>query len=162
MHPSQRGYFAGALYDQMVKNDKIFLLVGDLGYGVFDKHFKDFPTRCINTGAAEQALMDIAVGLAYDGKIPFVYSITPFLIYRPFETIRTYIDHEKLNVKLVGAGRDTDYHVDGFSHDASDVKEILGTLKNITQYYPETKEEVPDIVEHMLSTELPSFISLRR
>jgi transketolase len=55
-----------------------------------------------------------------------VYSITPFVLYRPFEWIRNYLDHEKIPVKLVGGGRDKDYGYLGFSHwaeedDASNV-----------------------------------------
>src|SRR5690554_4733225 len=137
-HPSQRGWFGAELYEQMAKNSDIYLLVGDLGYKVFDRHFNMFPERCINTGASEQALLGIACGLALEGKIAVVYSITPFLLYRPFETLRTYINHENIPVKLIGSGRDTDYAHDGFSHDASDVKGFLDQLPNIKQYWPET------------------------
>ena len=96
-HESMRGYFAFELLQQMKDNKDIILLLGDLGYMMFDKHRELFPNRVINTGAAEQAMMDMAVGLAYEGKIPVVYSITPFLLCRPFETIRTYINHEKIS-----------------------------------------------------------------
>lgn len=161
-HESMRGWFAYELHKQMTVNDKVWLLVGDLGYKVFDSIRKDYPNRFINTGAAEQTLLDLAVGLAQDGKIPFVYSITPFLLYRPFETIRTYIDHEEINVKLCGSGRDTDYAHDGFSHDASDVPTILGTLSNIDTFWPQEKEEIPDMVAGMVRTVGPQFISLKR
>ena len=40
--------------------------------------------------------MGMATGLALENKIPVVYSITPFIIYRPFEFIRNYLDHEKI------------------------------------------------------------------
>lgn len=155
-----RRQFADQLLKEMETNDKIFLLVGDLGYKVFDVHFASFPERCINVGAAEQAMMDIAVGLSYDGKIPFCYSITPFLVYRPFETLRTYINHENLNIKLVGAGRDRDYEHDGVSHHAEDVGKILDTLSKIEQLFPQTEEEisVPKMIAHIG----PQFISLRR
>lgn len=157
-----RRTFADELLKEMHKNDKIFLLVGDLGYKVFDSHFSAFPDRCINTGAAEQALLDIAVGLAYDGKIPFVYSITPFLIYRPFETLRTYIDYENIPVKLIGAGRNKDYEMDGISHHADDVGLYLQHLKNIVQFWPKKPTEIPEIVREMVNNGKPSFISLRR
>lgn len=160
-HESMRGYFAGALYEEMEKNDQIYFLTGDLGYGVFDNHFAAFPDRCINTGAAEQALLDIAVGLALEGKIPFVYTITPFFL-RGYETIRTYINHEKIAVHLVGSGRDKDYAHDGFSHDASDIRTLLNHFSNVAQYFPEKKEDVPFMVKKMISSKSASFISLQR
>lgn len=162
LHPSMRGHFSFELYKAMSQDKRIWLLVGDLGYSVFDNHRDDFPDRFINTGAAEQSLLDIACGLAMSGKIPFCYSITPFLIYRPFETIRTYINHEKLNVKLIGSGRDKDYAHDGFSHDATDVKYTLEHMRNIKQYYPEEKEFIPKIIENMVASEQPMFLSLKR
>lgn len=146
----------------MKKDENIWLLVGDLGFKVFDKIFEEFPTRAINCGASEQAMLGIACGLALKGKIPVVYSITPFLIFRPFETIRTYINHESIPVKLVGSGRDDDYKHDGFSHDASDVKLVMDNFKNICQDWPETKEEVPDLMDEFLYCPKPHFLSLRR
>lgn len=157
-----RRTFADTLFEHMQANPNIFLLVGDLGYKVFDEHFAKFPDRCINTGAAEQALLDISCGLALEKKIPFVYSITPFLIYRPFETLRTYINHENIPVRLVGSGRDDDYKHDGFSHDATDVKKFLDQLPNIKQHWPNKVEQIPQLVDKMVASDEPSFISLRR
>jgi len=100
--------------------------------------------------------------LHQSGKTPFFYSITPFLIYRCFETIRTYINHERINVKLVGSGRNDDYKHDGFSHDATDVESFLDQFGNINQYHPDTKEGIPGVLEEMLKSPNPGFISLRR
>lgn len=161
-HESQRGYFAGALFDEMEKNTNIWFLTGDLGWHVFDNLFASFPERTINCGASEQAMLDIAVGLSLEGKIPFVYTITPFLL-RGYETIRTYINHENTTVHMIGAGRDDDYGKhDGFSHDATDIADLLNPFTNIKQYYPDTKEDVPAVVAQVLSSSSPSFISLRR
>lgn len=161
-HPSQRGYFAYSLYQQMKKDKDIVLLCLDLGFGVFDAHFKDFPDRCFNLGASEQAGMGIAVGMALEGKKPFIYSITPFLLYRPFETIRNYIHHEEIPVRLAASGRDEDYLADGYSHWSTEAEEVLNVLSNIKQYWPKTKEEIPAIVRKMVKNNNPSFISLRR
>lgn len=159
-HDSQRGYFAYELYQQMKENPNIFLLVGDLGYRVFDKHFEDFPDRCINCGASEQAMLGLAVGLALDGKIPFCYTITSFFL-RAAETISLYADHESVPIKLVGSGRDDDYKHDGFSHDATRVQQLLATL-DIVAYFPDNKDKIPVFVDHMVMNNQPSFISLRR
>ena len=161
-HNSQRGWFAGCLYNAMIDNPNIILIVGDLGYGMFDKIREDFPNRFLNTGAAEQAMMGIACGLALERKIPVVYSITTFLLYRPFEVIRNYINHENITVKLIASGRDKDYAHDGFSHDSTDAKGVLSLWANINTYWPETKEEIPAIVDKMIKSGQPDFVSLRR
>jgi transketolase len=161
-HNSQRGWFGAELYEQMGKNDKVWLLVGDLGYKQFDKIRDEYPDRFVNCGASEQAMAGIAVGLALKGKIVFAYSITPFLLRRPYETIKLYIDGENIPVKLVGSGRDKDYAHDGPSHDATDVKDLLKTLPNIEQLWPETKEDVPGMVEQMIKEDKPFFLSLKR
>ena len=169
-HESMRGYFAYELYQHMKENKDIILVVGDLGYKIFDAHFKDFPDRCINTGAAEQAMMGIAVGLALEGKIPVVYSITNFLLYRPFETIRNYINHEQIPVKLIGSGRDRDYAHDGISHWSEDAEKLFtyyaegreAIFGNIQESWPETKEEIPGVLKEILTTPKPYFLSLRR
>lgn len=160
-HDSMRGWFAYELYQHMKKNKDIWLLVGDLGYKVFDAHFEDFPERTINCSAAEQAMMGIGVGLAMEGKIPIVYSITPFLLYRPFETIRLYLNHEQIPVHLAGSGRDKDYEIDGYSHDASDIYGLFENY-NLNPAFPETKEEIPELMNWFLYTKAPTFLSLKR
>uniref|UniRef100_A0A6M3J0Z6 Putative transketolase domain containing protein n=1 Tax=viral metagenome TaxID=1070528 RepID=A0A6M3J0Z6_9ZZZZ len=154
-----RPRFFELLYKEMKKDDRIWLLVGDLGYGGADKIRDDFPNRFINTGSAEFSMVGIAIGLALEGKIPFCYTITPFF-YRAFEILRTYVDYENIPVKLVGSGRDTDYEHDGYSHNAEDVKKVMGTLPNIVQYWPKTKEDISVI--SLVFNSKPSFISLGR
>jgi len=157
-----RRQFFKELYKQMTVNNNVWALTGDLGYIGFDKIRDNYSKRFINCGASETAMLDIAVGLAYDGKIPFVYSITPFLIYRPFEVLRTYINHEKLNVKLCASGRDFDYEIDGYSHHSPDVKQVLDCLPNIEQHFPMDKKEIPNLVSKMVKVNTAQFISLRR
>lgn len=158
-----RKEFAQYLYQLMKDNPNIWLVTGDLGYGLFDKIKEDFPDRFLNTGAAEQAMMDISVGLAMEGKIPFVYSITPFLLYRPLETLRTYINHESIPVIMIGSGRDSDYAHDGFSHYAGDDHEFLKPLTNIQSYWPESIEEMKKRVETaVIDRTKPTYINLKR
>jgi len=162
LHDSQRGWFGRALYFEMQKNPNIFLLTADLGFGMFDHHQRDFPDRFINTGAAECAMIGAAIGLALSGKIPFCYSITPFLLYRPFEWIRNYIHHEGIPVRLAGSGLDKDYEHDGITHQSFDARSALRMFPSIVPYFPECKELVPDYVHHMIESNTPSFLCLRR
>ena len=97
-----RKQFAEQLHTLMSLDENIVLLTGDLGYGLWDRIKIDYPDRFFNTLSAEQLMMGTAVGMAMEGKIPIVYSITPFAIYRPFELIRNYLSHEQIPVKIIG------------------------------------------------------------
>ena len=161
-HESIRGYFAAALHTEMEKDDRIWCLTGDLGWGMLDSIRDDFPNRFKNVGASEQLLVGAGVGLALSGKIPFCYSITTFLIYRAFEWIRNYLHHEQIPVILVGSGYEDDYKHDGITHQPFEVREVLNCLPNIKQFYPQQKEVVPDLVKMLISAQKPSFLCLRR
>src|SRR3990167_7541990 len=121
-----RKLFRNELLKQMIKNPDVIILLGGVGYGFFKPDNK----KIINLEASEQAMVDIAVGLALSGKIPFVYSITPHL-YRAWEGIRIYLDHERIPVKLVGIGRDKEYGNLGFTHWAEDAKRLFDCFPNI-------------------------------
>ncbi|MBI5554581.1 MAG: hypothetical protein HY920_01840 [Elusimicrobia bacterium] len=157
-----RRVFADLLHQEMAENKKIWVVTGDLGYKMWDQIRIDYPGRFINVKAAEQTMIGVGVGLALRGQIPFVYSITPFLLYRPFETIRNYVNHEKIPVKLVASGRDQDYRHDGFSHWAEEDKKIMAVLNNIRAEWPETNEELPALLAAMIRQEIPYYLNLRK
>jgi transketolase C-terminal domain/subunit len=153
------------LFDYMLevmKNEDVYLIFCGLGWPRVDEYIKLFPDRAINVEASEQTACDIAVGLAYEGKIPVIYTITPFYL-RAFETLRTYFDHENLHVVMVGAGRDDDYSKhDGFSHEAGDIHEILSTLHNVKQLYPNSVDQMKEYVDHAVNFKSPWFISISK
>lgn len=155
-----RKQFAEYLHSEMSVNEDIYLLTGDLGYGLWDRIKIDYPDRFINTLSSEQLMLGMACGLAMEGKIPVVYSITPFVLYRPFEWIRNYLDHEQVPVKLVGGGRDKDYGYLGFSHWAEEDKDIMSNFKNIVSLKP--KELSKDVFKSFLYNKQASYINLKR
>lgn len=157
-----RRRFADETYNAMKKNKNIVVLTGDLGYKIWDQIRQDFPDRFYNVGAAEQALIGISVGLALEGKIPIVFSITPFLLFRPFETIRNYVNHEKIPMILVGSGRNQDYLHDGFSHWGQEDKEVMKIFKNIKSVWPKSADEVSDLFPKILEYNGPWYVNLKR
>jgi transketolase len=155
-----RKLFVDLLFEEMKKNDKIYLLTGDIGYGVLDKIRDTFPSQFKNVGCSEQLMIGIAIGLYYEGYIPICYSITPFVIYRPFEMIRNYVNNENIPIKLVGTGRNKDYMYLGFTHWAEDDIEILKPFTNIIKMKP--AELTTDIVSDFLNNNAPSYLNLSR
>lgn len=162
LHDSQRGWFGRALYFEMKANPNILLLTGDLGFSMLDRHRDDFPNQFVNTGAAEQCLLGAAIGASLSGRIVVCYSITTFLLYRPFEWIRNYVQHEGIPVLLVGSGLDNDYGHDGITHQSHDAKDVLKLFPRIQTYFPDDKQTVPAMLRTMIEAKEPSFLCLRR
>ena len=157
-----RKLFAQLLHKEMLVNSDIYLITGDLGYGLWDSIQQDFPDRFYNVGSSEMAMMGTAIGLAMENKIPYVYSITPFAIYRPFEMIRNYLDHENIPVNIIGGGRDTDYGYLGFSHWSTDDKRIMGVFDNIYSTWPDSDIELDNAFKYSLTKKQATYINLKR
>jgi transketolase len=159
---SMRGWWAWEVFRKMQENPNIYLVTGDLGYGMWDQVRESFPHRFINVGAAEVTMMSVAVGLALSGKLPVVYSITSFALRRAYEPMFLYMNRENLKMIVAPAGRDNDYSYDGASHWSFDTPKLVDTMPYIRQYYPETKEDIPAIAEDVFANPSPCFVSLRR
>ncbi len=157
-----RRAFAKLLQTEMRSNKQIVVLTADLGYGLWDEIAKEFPERFCNVGSSEQLMMGMAAGFAMEGYIPVVYSITPFLLYRPFEFIRNYVDHESIPVKLVGGGRNEDYGYLGFSHWAHDDKRVMSVFDNIKTSHPEDLQSLEGLFGEFINDGAPRYINLKR
>lgn len=157
-----RQEFARIIHQKMLTNNRIWIVTADFGYKMWDQVKTDYPKRFINVGAAEQTMLGMAIGLALEGKIPIVYAATPFLLYRPFEIIRNYLNQEKIPVKLIGSGRNKDYFVDGFSHWAQEDKAVMKLFKNIVAKWPKSIKELPQLINKMLTNKKPWYINLTR
>jgi len=141
------------------KDDKVVLVVGDIGYRVFDEFRKKFPERFFNFGLCEQSIIGAAAGMALEGLKPYVYTITPFLIERPFEQIKLDIDQQNVNVKLVGYA---DYPTQGPTHAELDGPRLMALFKNIKSYFPKNSRETREALEETYKSNKPSFISLKK
>src|SRR4030042_170420 len=86
---------------ELAKTDnRIYLLVADIGYGLVEEFATKFPNRFINVGVAEQNMIGIATGLALSGKIVFCYSIANFPTLRCLETILNDVCYPNTSCKI--------------------------------------------------------------
>ena len=149
----------GKIINKLAKKDsKIVLIVGDIGYGIFDDFRKDNPKKFYNFGICEQSIIGSASGMAIEGLKPWVYTITPFLIERPFEQIKLDIDQQNVNVNLVGFA---DYPTLGPTHSELNAKKIAKLFKNIKSFFPKNGDETEKAVLECYKIKGPTFISLK-
>jgi transketolase len=154
-----RRIFGKLIYELAKEDSKIVLLCGDIGYEIFDEFREKFLDRFFNIGICEQSMIGIASGMALEGLKPYVYTITPFLIERPFEQIKLDIDQQKVNVKLVGYA---DYPTQGPTHSEINAEYLMKLFKNIKSYFPKSSLETKTAVLDSYNLFGPSFISLKK
>ena len=140
------------------KDENIYIIAGDIGYRIFDEFREKHPGRFINMGVCEQSMIGVSAGMALEGLKPWVYTITPFLIERPFEQVKLDIDHQNVNVKLVGF---SDYPTLGPTHTELDGKELMRLFKNITSFFPKDGDETEMMTYQMYEKKGPAFLSLK-
>jgi|TARA_B100000315_G_scaffold95523_1_gene87710 transketolase len=140
------------------KDDKIHVLVGDIGYRVFDEFREKHPDRFINMGICEQSIIGVSAGMALEGLKPWVYTITPFLIERPFEQVKLDIDQQNVNVKLVGF---SDYPTLGPTHSELNGQKLMQLFSNISSFFPKNGVETEKMTFKAYDKDGPTFISLK-
>ena len=140
------------------QDERIIVLVGDIGYRVFDEFREKHPRRFINMGICEQSLIGVSAGMALEGLKPWVYTITPFLIERPFEQVKLDIDQQNVDVKLVGY---SDYPTLGPTHTELNGKKLMQLFRNITSYFPKNGDETQKVIYQAYEKKGPVFISLK-
>jgi transketolase len=131
-----RPAFARTLVELAEEDDRIWLVVGDVGFGVVEPFVQRFPNRYLNVGVAEANLAGVSAGLALTGAIPFMYSIANFPTLRCVEQIRNDICYNAANVKIVSVGAGLAYGSLGATHHATEDVAIMRALPNIIVVAP--------------------------
>lgn len=157
-----REAYVKALAEEGIKDKRIFGLVGDIGTFTYDDFKKACPDRFVNVGIAECNMIGMAAGLALEGKIPFVYSITPFVTARAFEPIRVDVCYQNLNVKVVGCGSGFSYSTLGCTHHATDDIAIMRALPNMVILSPCDPKEAANCVRAAIEYNGPVYIRIGR
>jgi transketolase len=131
-----RRAFVETLTELAGRDERILLLTADLGYQALEPFAEKHPGRFFNVGVAEQNMVGLATGLAEAGFVPFVYSITPFAVLRPYEFIRNGPIQHRLPVRIVGVGGGLEYGTNGLSHYGLEDVAVMRTQPGITIIAP--------------------------
>lgn len=155
-----RTAFINQLVEEAQTNEKIFLVVGDLGYHVVEPFCDAFPNRFLNAGIAEQDMMGIAAGLAKEGFNVYCYSIGNFPTLRCIEQIRYDVAYPKLSVKVVSVGAGFAYGSLGASHHATEEMGMMRTIPNMVVTSPGDPVEAQAITRISANYDGPMYLRL--
>jgi transketolase len=157
-----RTAFIKTLFDLAQEDQRIVLVVGDLGFGVVTEFMEHLPEQFVNAGVAEQNMTGMAAGMALSGKKPFTYSIANFPVLRCLEQIRNDICYHNADVKIVAVGGGMAYGSLGISHHATEDLAIMRALPNITVVAPGDPVEAQLATRALVQHEGPAYLRLGR
>lgn len=156
-----REAFAAGIYELSQTRDDIFLVVADISPASALKTFlAKSPTRLLDVGISEQALIGVCAGLAIQGFRPYAYSIANFSAFRPFEQIRVDLCYQSLPVCVVGVGAGLSYSSLGGTHHTIEDLAVLGSLPEIVLLTPSDPLEVRALVAQSALLNAPSYLRL--
>jgi len=129
-----RDTFFDELYEIANKDSNVLFLTADMDAFSLRKFKKDLPQQYINVGVSEQNLINVAAGLALEGKYVFVYAIAPFIVQRCYEQIKVSLSYMNLPVTIIGMGPGVMYGADGPTHHCIQDIANMRVLPNIRIY----------------------------
>jgi transketolase len=157
-----RDAFVKRLLELARLDSRLFLVTGDLGFGVLDTFEKELPGQYLNVGVAEQNMAAVATGLALEGLIPFTYSIGNFPTLRCLEQLRNDAFYHDANVKVVCIGGGFTYGQLGMSHHATEDLSIMRALPNVTVVVPANDLETVAAVDALVARPGPAYLRIER
>lgn len=155
-----RETFSKILVDLSQANDKVLLLSGDHGYGLFNSLRETRPNQFINMGVAEQNMVGVAAGLSRVGFRPIVYGLSAFIPIRVLEQIKLDVCHDKLPVIFVGDGAGFVYSHLGTSHQSTEDISATRAIPNLIILSPGDRFELERCFDLAYNSSLPVYLRL--
>jgi transketolase len=157
-----RNTFIRKLTEAAKFNEKIVLVVGDLGYSVVEEFQEKFENRFFNAGIAEQNMASLAAGLASEGFHVFIYSIANFPTFRCAEQLRNDVGYHNLPVTVVTVGGGLSYGNLGYSHHAIQDLGLMRLFPEFDLLCPGDPLEVEMCLNYLLNNPGPSYLRLKK
>lgn len=135
--------YGEALVELGKVNEKVVVLDADLAHATFTGTFQNaFPDRFFNVGIAESNLVDMSVGMAAMGYIPFCSTFALFGAGRAYEQIRNSVAYPKMNVKICCTHGGITVGEDGGSHQSIEDFALMRVIPGMTVIVPGDANEV--------------------
>ncbi len=141
-------------------DEKLVLLLGDIGVFGFKRAFEEYSSRVFNIGILEQATISLAAGLAKADNIPIVHTIAPFLVERSFEQLKIDFGYQRLGGNFVSVGASYDYASLGCTHHCPGDVGVLQNIPGMEIVVPGTSVEFDSLFHQAYSNGNPTYYRL--
>jgi len=161
---AMRDVFIGKALEAMASEKNLYFLSADFGAPLLDRIRKEYPCNFLNVGIAEQNLVSVAAGLAFEGMTVHAYAISSFLATRAFEQVKINLSlhsHVRdVNVNLVAVGAGLSYDISGPTHHGLEDISVVNSLPGITLFSPSDWVLAEKFHSYALSHKVPKYLRL--
>ena len=158
----QRDVFIQEITKRLEKDKSIFFLSADFGAPALDILREKFPKNFVHCGISEQAMLDIASGLALEGNKVFVYAMSPFLSLRSIEQAKCGAGLMNLPVCVISVGVGLGYADAGPTHYSTEDFACFRAIVGTSVYTPSDAITTRLIANEMLNEPRFSYVRLDR
>ena len=123
---------------------------------------KQYPSRFVELGIAEQNLVSVAAGMAACGKKAFAVSPASFLSTRSYEQAKIDVAYSGTNVTLVGISGGISYGALGMSHHSCQDIAAFSALPGMRVYLPSDRFQTRRLMEALLEDQEPAYVRVSR
>jgi transketolase len=155
-----RNAFATEITELAARDERVVMLMADIGNHLFDQFKERFAERFYNCGVAEANMIGMAAGLASAGFRPVCYTITPFATTRCLEQIRVDLCYHRMPVVVVGTGAGLSYASLGATHHSCEDIAFLRVLPEMTVLCPADPMEVRGCTRAALTVDGPVYMRI--
>ena len=132
-----RAGFGAAMTALGESDDNVVALCADLSGSLkLGDFISKWPDRFFQSGVAEQNMVNMAVGLALSGKIPFAASFGVFMPMRTLDQIRISVCYNNANVKLAASHTGITVGPDGATHQVLEDIAVMRVLPQMKVIVP--------------------------
>jgi transketolase len=157
---NMRQQMVKTLEELMAYDERIVVVLAEISYSLFNTNNSAFAKRILNLGIMEQTMMSVAAGIAMEGFVPVVHSITPFLTERPFEQIKDDFCYQQLGGNFISTGASYDYSEEGMTHHGPGDVQILHSLPGMQIVVPGTAGEFDTLFRETYANGSPTYYRL--
>src|SRR5262245_2050310 len=153
-----RGAYAATTVALFREDPRVAVVLAEISRDLLREAFAHDPSRAVNVGIAEQAMVGVAAGFALEGFHPIAHSIAPFMAERPFEQLKLDFGYQGLGGTFVGAAGSSAYAGEGGTHHAGgDVAALLG-IPRMQVLAPGHPDEVEQLLRATYANGRPTYV----
>ena len=158
---AQRDVFIQALYEKALVDKDIVFISADMGAPTLDQWAENLGDQFIAAGISEQNAINVAAGMAKEGKKVFVYMMASWFA-RCYEQIRYSCAMANNAITILGNGVALGYAPSGPAHEPNEDMALARTLLGIEVYSPSNENSTFQLVNLCLEKPQLRYIRLER